>query len=278
MRTRLDEDDPIIAARRRFDAIAACYETVGYARPPAERLVELAGCAEGQSVLDLGAGTGHAARSAASRIGPHGRVVAADLSSAMIVAGRALARGAVAAPIEWIRADAEALPFADETFDAVLASESLAFVPNMLRALRECARVLRPTGSMAFTTFGPTFMQPLRDLWAARLAAHGIPAPRLPYYRLEDPTVCRKLLHDCGFTGIDIRVERLPYRLADPPGRWVDIACGLEGAPLDALDPAHVSGIRAEHLEEIAPLFRTAGPRGVVANLPLTLALAWKRS
>jgi ubiquinone/menaquinone biosynthesis C-methylase UbiE len=71
--------------------------------------------------------------------------------------------------IEFREGDAERLDLGDQRFDVVLCASALFFVPDMLAALREWHRVLKPGGQVGFSGFGPTFRQPLADLWTARL-------------------------------------------------------------------------------------------------------------
>jgi SAM-dependent methyltransferase len=102
----------------------------------APHLVEAAGVAPGQAVLDVACGTGVVARTAADRMGGRGRVAGVDLNQGMLaVAGR------LRPDIEWHQADAAALPFPDGSFDAVLCQSALMFFPDRVGALREMARV-----------------------------------------------------------------------------------------------------------------------------------------
>jgi demethylmenaquinone methyltransferase/2-methoxy-6-polyprenyl-1,4-benzoquinol methylase len=102
----------------------------------------------GDAVLDVGCGTGDLSLEAARRAGPAGRVTGADPAEPMLVLARKKAgRVRGVAPIEFVRASAEALPFPDATFDAVVS----AFVLRSLAKVRaaaaaETARVLKPGG------------------------------------------------------------------------------------------------------------------------------------
>lgn len=95
----------------------------------------------GERLLDLGAGTGDLAREAL-RQQPHCRVVAADFTLAMMLAGKIRP----SAPSAWVAADALRLPFPDATFDAVVSGFLLRNVTDLPQALREQMRVLRPGG------------------------------------------------------------------------------------------------------------------------------------
>jgi len=110
----------------------------------APHLVEAAGVAAGQAVLDVACGTGVVARTAADRVGGRGRVAGVDLNEGMLaVAGR------LRPDIEWHQADAAALPFPDGSFDAVLCQSGLMFFPDRVGALREMARVAAAGGTVA---------------------------------------------------------------------------------------------------------------------------------
>jgi len=110
----------------------------------APHLVQAAGVAPGQAVLDVGCGTGVVAREAADRMGGQGRVVGLDLNQGMLtVAGR------LRPDIEWRRGDAAELPFEDGSFDVVLCQSALMFFPDRARALREMARVAADGGTVA---------------------------------------------------------------------------------------------------------------------------------
>ena len=89
-------------------------------------LVDATGIERGDRVLDLGAGSGNAAIPAALA---GAQVVASDLTPELLDAGRQLAARA-GADLEWVEADAEALPFADGEFDAVISCVGVMFAPH----------------------------------------------------------------------------------------------------------------------------------------------------
>lgn len=114
-------------------------------------LVDAAGIRSGQYVLDVAAGSGNAAIPAAAR---GARVVAADLTPELFVAGRrqAAERGVA---LEWVEADAEALPFPADTFDAVLSSVGAMFAPRHQTVADELVRVARPGGTIGLISWTP---------------------------------------------------------------------------------------------------------------------------
>lgn len=114
-------------------------------------LVRAAGIGRGQRVLDVAAGAGNAAIAAALA---GADVVAGDLTPELLDAGREAAarRGA---ELEWRVADAEALPFGDGEFDAVLSCVGVMFAPHHQAAADELVRVCRPGGTIGLLNWTP---------------------------------------------------------------------------------------------------------------------------
>ena len=114
-------------------------------------VVEAAGIRPGMRVLDVAAGTGNVAVRAAEA---GADVVASDLTPENLAAGRAAAE-ARGIELDWVEADAEALPFADGAFDAVTSAFGVMFAPDHRAAARELLRVCRPGGTIALASFAP---------------------------------------------------------------------------------------------------------------------------
>lgn len=103
----------------------------------------------GERVLDVACGTGVAALAAVERVGPTGRVTGLDANGDMLAVARRKS-----AQVQWREGRAEALPFADASFDAVLSQFGLMFFEDRAAALREVLRVLRPGGRLAVAVWG----------------------------------------------------------------------------------------------------------------------------
>ena len=115
--------------------------------------VVVAACAigPGQRVLDVAAGTGNVAIRAAEA---GASVVASDLTPEHFEAGRAEARSR-GVELDWVEADAEALPFADDSFDVVTSSFGAMFAPDHQAVADELVRVCRPGGTIGLASFTP---------------------------------------------------------------------------------------------------------------------------
>jgi SAM-dependent methyltransferase len=114
-------------------------------------LVDACRVTAGQDVLDVASGTGNAALPAA-RTGA--KVVACDLSPALLDAGRRLADEA-GIRVDWQQGDAEALPLADSSFDVVMSSVGVMFAPHHQAAADELVRVARPGGTIGLASWTP---------------------------------------------------------------------------------------------------------------------------
>lgn len=116
-----------------------------------EMLCEAIDLRSKQRVLDVAAGNGNATLAAARRFA---EVVSTDYVGALLERGRERAR-AERLPVEFREADAEALPFADSSFDVVLSTFGVMFTPNQQRAANEMVRVCRPGGKIGLANWTP---------------------------------------------------------------------------------------------------------------------------
>lgn len=118
-----------------------------------EEYLDLLGLRPGDAVLDVGCGSGVVTRAIAQRVAPGGRVTGADPSAAFLNIAKQYAQENGIGDVEWRKADCRALPFADASFDAVVAATVLAHVPDAEKAIAEMVRVTRPGGHVGVFDF-----------------------------------------------------------------------------------------------------------------------------
>jgi 2-polyprenyl-6-hydroxyphenyl methylase/3-demethylubiquinone-9 3-methyltransferase len=153
MRTATADDDRRLKADQRARWALGDYHRVAtdmlWELGP--ELVEACGISAGQRVLDVAAGTGNVAIRAAEA---GAQVVASDLTPENFDAGRREAR-ARGVELEWVEADAEALPFDDDAFDVVTSSAGAIFAPRHQVVADQLLRVCRPGGTIGMITIVP---------------------------------------------------------------------------------------------------------------------------
>lgn len=133
--------------------------------PWAARLTDFVGIAAGDRVLDVASGTGVVARIAAQRAGIDGRVIASDISAAMLAyVQEGLQPGS--APVETLECSATSLALDDGAVDVVLCQHGLPFIPDREAAAREMRRVLRAGGRAGVAVW-------LSNPWLAPFATYG---------------------------------------------------------------------------------------------------------
>src|SRR5215212_755759 len=128
-----------------FDAVVPFIWDAGTAAAEASQ------CGPGDRVLDIAAGSGNAAIQAAMR---GADVVASDLTPELFEPGRRRA-AENGVELEWVEADAEALPFDDASFDVAISTFGIMFAPRQSVAAAELARVVKPGGRIALCSWQP---------------------------------------------------------------------------------------------------------------------------
>ncbi len=187
---------------------AAHYDQVlvpAYLGPAAQAVVERACPVPGEAVLDIGCGTGAAARAARRAVGPRARVVGVDVNRFMLDVARA---GGIDA--EFREGDARRLPFRDHSFDVALCANTLQFVPERVRAAAQMARVLRPGGRVSVGSWEVIDRIPYFAALAAaitRVMGAQVAVPLTSACTLGTPEELRGVLQEGGFT--DVTVERV---------------------------------------------------------------------
>lgn len=154
-----------------FDSVADNYDlmndlmSMGVHRLWKHFALELAGVRPGEHALDLAGGTGELAIGMARRAGDEGRVVLSDINAAMLANGRDRLANEGVVGVETALANAEALPFADNSFDCVTMGFGLRNVTDKQAALNEMNRVLAPGGRALVLEFSKPVVPGLSKLY-----------------------------------------------------------------------------------------------------------------
>jgi SAM-dependent methyltransferase len=213
--------------------------------PPAAQLVEFARVKAEDGVLDVACGTGVVAVTAARR---GARVTGLDLTPELLE--RARENAAIAkVSIDFHEGDVEKLPFDDSEFDVVLSQYGHMFAPRPDLAIAEMLRVLRPGGTIAFSTWPPEMLVGRMFALAARYAPPPPPGVSPPP-QWGDPHIIRERLGD---KVKDLRFERATMTVPVLSPQHQRTTAERTGPMrklvemLAATDPARLESLRREY-------------------------------
>ncbi|HIE0908646.1 TPA: bifunctional demethylmenaquinone methyltransferase/2-methoxy-6-polyprenyl-1,4-benzoquinol methylase UbiE [Serratia marcescens] len=153
--------------------------------------IDCSGVRRGQRVLDLAGGTGDLAAKFSRMVGEQGQVVLADINDSMLKMGREKLRDrGIVGNINYVQANAEALPFPDNYFDCITISFGLRNVTDKDKALRSMFRVLKPGGRLLVLEFSKPLLAPLSKAYDA-YSFHVL--PKIGELVVKDPDSYRYL-------------------------------------------------------------------------------------
>jgi ubiquinone/menaquinone biosynthesis C-methylase UbiE len=221
--------------------------------PWAPVLLDTAGVQPGEHVIDIACGTGVVTRLAAARVGRRGRIVGLDINAAMLAVARAHASAVAAAPIEWLDANAQAIPLPDTSFDVALCQQGLQQFPDPLTALREVRRILVDDGRFALCVWsrieGNPGMVALVEALERHVGAAAANNRRAPF-ALGDADGVRALLDGAGFRQIQLRtlveIARFPSPEAFVEAQLAATPLSTLGALSDEVRRAIARDVRAD--------------------------------
>jgi SAM-dependent methyltransferase len=188
--------------------------------PVSERLVELAQVEVGDRVLDVAAGYGEPALTAAMRVGPDGRVVATDISGEMLAFGRERAAAAGLDNVEFVEADAASLDFPAGSFDAALSRWGIIFEPEPEATAARVRGFLKGDARMAISSWGPIDTVPMFALTMGTLVKRlqitppppGTPGP----LARPTPEAIGSLLEEGGFSNVEVEEIDVAFDYSSP--------------------------------------------------------------
>jgi len=215
----------------------------------AARLVELVAPRSGERVLDVACGAGAVTARICQRV-RGGEIMAVDISPRFLD----LTRQRLGDRVHLIRAPAEALVFADGTFDVVTMGDALVYLGDPRRGLAEARRVLRPGGRFGLSTVARGLATPAQELYFDLLRdlalRHPVSVPRPPgdRSRFGDEDVLVRLLRHAGFTDVALETTVSGGRTQDAQA-WNQLMMGagpLPHALISVLGPERRQSFEAD--------------------------------
>jgi SAM-dependent methyltransferase len=248
--------------RQQWQAAATAWDTWGptietWLGPATEVMLDLARVGTGARVLDVAAGSGGQTLTAAHRVGPTGRVLATDISPAILALAEHNAHAAGLTNVAVREMDGEQLDVEAGVFDAVISRVGLIYFPDRATALARIRRALRPGGRLAAVVYSTPaangfFAIPvsiIRERAGLAPPPPGAPGP----FCLGNPGVAEQTLRDAGFLDVvAVRVDA-PLRMASTADcvRFEQESFGALHQMLAGLDEAGRAAAWAEIAERL---------------------------
>jgi len=175
----VDTEEKVTKVAEVFHSVASKYDmmndlmSMGVHRLWKRLTIEKSGVRRGHSVLDLAGGTGDLTAKFSKIVGDQGQVILGDINDSMLKVGRArlIDRG-IAGNVNYVQANAECLPFPDNSFDCITIAFGLRNVTDKDAALRSMFRVLKPGGRLLILEFSKPIapgLSPLYDFYSFKI-------------------------------------------------------------------------------------------------------------
>jgi ubiquinone/menaquinone biosynthesis C-methylase UbiE len=246
-------------------------------RAATDVIVQAAQITPGMQVLDLASGTGEPALTLAGAVGPEGHVTATDLVPEMLAVAAEHARQRGLTNLTFQQADAEALPFAPQTFDVVTCRFGIMFCPNARQALGEIRRVLKPGGRAAFVVWGPFDRNPYFTSTAGvfmKYVSLPPPPPGTPTpFTFAQPGTLSAALHTAGFTQVQEETRTISWGFPGSTAQCWEFIREVTAPAFRRFFEALAPGQHEQVISEVLDAIRQYDD-GQQVNLPAVIVVA----
>jgi len=236
-----------------WDRVAPAWEelhehTEASVAPVTAAMLALLEPSRGETILELGCGTGALGTTVADLVAPDGRVIMSDIADGMVAAARRHLASSPRENVEVRTLDGEDIDLGDASVDGVICRMGYMLMTDRDRAFTEARRVLHGAGRLVFSVWGA----PQQNAWASCLGMASIQAgvdsggdPFAPggVFSLSDQSKLRAVLSGAGFTDVDIDELDSPHVFADLESYWATttrlagpLAVALAACPREQLD------------------------------------------
>jgi ubiquinone/menaquinone biosynthesis C-methylase UbiE len=270
----VDNDLATAAMRAQWNRTAKGWHDAGTVIRPwlhkaTQAMLGMAGVVPGAHVLDVAAGAGDQTLDIAERVGPHGYVLATDLSPEILRFAAEQAAAAGHRNVETRVSDGQKLQIEDSRFDVVVCRLGLMFFGDPLRGLREMMRVLKPGGTVCTMVFGTPQANPCVATLMSTAQRHAGMPPLDPYQpggllSLGKPGLIDELFREAGFRDIATTKIAAPFSLPTVKDymNFIRTSAGPVVQIVKRLDPATAEAAWSDMEQALGRYQRSGGWEG----------------